>query len=321
MRNFLTVGLLLSVVFLFTQCEKDDDKKDEDDGPEEISVSDYAYYFPGKWKDGYATRYYCDDNTWYADFDNGNTASGTWELNEDELTVNYSSGQEYVYLIDQMFEDEFTMIDQGSDKEYMAELMSSDGCYFLDVDEYADNIPGKWYREYNDDTYFEYYLCDDGTFYYQSNGGDNHVGPYNWYYDNGELVLEFSSSDWELNILQMSSDEIYAEDDNSEEKFTRVSTNGCYEPPMGSAVFYLTEDCGCGEVEVEIDGEYVGTISSYFESGDVDCGQDGAVTIERLTGDYSVYAECDGYYWEFELTISDDDCSQEELMCSKKIAK
>ncbi|MCF8334039.1 MAG: hypothetical protein K9I47_07820 [Bacteroidales bacterium] len=320
MRNFLTMSLLLSVVFLFTQCEKDDDKKDEDDGPEEISVSDYTYYFPGKWKDGYATRYYCDDNTWYADFDNGNTASGTWELDEDELTVNYSSGQEYVYFIDQMFEDEFTMIDQGSDKEYTAELMSSDGCYFLDVDEYEDNIPGKWYREYND-SYFEYYLCDDGTFYYQFNGEDNHLGPYSWYYDNGELVLEFSFSDWELNILQMSSDEIYAEDDNSEEKFTLVSSDGCYVPPMGSAVFYITEDCGCGHIDVQIDGENVGTIDSYISSGEVDCGDSGALTVDLSPGDYSVYAECDGYYWEFELTISDNDCSQEELMCSKKIAK
>lgn len=318
-QYFLMAILAFAAMITFTACSEDDDKDDSDE-PAEIAVSDYPSYFPGAWEDSYATRYYCTDGSWYAEYNNGNEAEGSWSLSGSELTVNYSSGETYVYTFEYMYEDEYKIVDNEDGDEFTATLESQDGCYYLDMDEYEDNIPGKWRRDY-EDSYFNYYLCDDNTFYYQYEESDTYTGPHTWYYNDGELVLEFTYSDWELDIIKMSSDEIYAEDDNSDELFTRISNNGCYEPPVGSAVFYLTTDCGCGPVTVNVDGNEVGEITSYFPEGDVDCGTDGAVTVDLEPGEYSIYAECEGLYWEFTTTITDGGCTQEELSCSKAFAK
>jgi hypothetical protein len=103
--------------------------------------------------------------------------------------------------------------------------------------------------------------------------------------------------------------------------WNRVASDGCYVAPEGSAVFYLTTDCNCGPVTVSVNGTEVGEISSYFPDGDVDCGTDGAVTVDLEPGDYEIYAECEGLYWEFTTTITDGGCTQEELSCSKAFAK
>lgn len=312
------MALLMATAFIFTACEEDD--KNEDDGPAEIAQSDYTNYLPGEWKDGYATRHFCDDGSWYFEFSAGDDRTGTWELDGNELTLNESDGDIFLWTIDKMYEDECHFVSQESGTEMSAELQSEDGCYFLEAEQYEDNIPGKWRRPMADNDIY-YYLCDDGTFYTQTVGGDNHLGPYSWYYSNGELVLDYPQFNLEYDIVQMSSDKMYLNDDGREEIFTLASSDGCYEPPMGSAVFYLTEDCGCGEVEIEIDGDYVGTLDSYFTSGDVSCGQDGAVTVDLEPGTYSVYAECSDSYWEFDVTIEDGKCSQEELACKKRKMK
>ncbi|MCF8302946.1 MAG: hypothetical protein K9I94_06680 [Bacteroidales bacterium] len=310
----LLMGMMTFAALLFTACEKDE-KNDEggnDSNSDEIAVSEYAYFFTGAWKDSYATRYYCDDNTWYADFDNGNNATGTWDISEDQLTVNYSSGETYDYTIDQMFEDEYTLTDKESGKSYTAELQSNEGCYWLPVEEYEENLPGKWENDYG----YTYWFCDDNTFHKKLNNGGGADGV--WHFDGNTLVAKSGSTTY-LEIEHMSADEfITVNADGDQVGYDLVSSDGCYEIPMGNVVLYLTEDCGCGEIEVKIDGKEVGAINQYIPSGEVDCGDSGALTVELETGTYSVYADCQGTYWEFETTIYENDCTSERLDCSKR---
>lgn len=317
-QYFLMAILAFAAMITFTTCS-DDDKKDEPEGPAEIAVSDYPSYFPGSWKDSYATRYYCTDGTWYADYSNGNEAEGTWLLANNELTMNYSSGETYVYTIEYMYEDEYKIVDNEGGDEFTATLEDEDGCYFLDEDQYADNIDGKW--AWNDDDESIYWLCSDNTFFYESSKWPDETGE--WHVDGNRLIIRWSyaTSDVVYTIDKMTPNALWMSRGQWEYEPTLMSNDGCYVAPEGSVVFYLTSDCGCGPVTVNIDGQEMGTISSYFPEGDVDCGTDGALTLDLEPGEYDVYAECEGLYWEFTTTVTDGGCKKEELGCSKAYAK
>ncbi|MDZ7775220.1 MAG: hypothetical protein U5L09_06175 [Bacteroidales bacterium] len=322
-KQFLLMLVIVLTALVYTSCSKDDKKDEENNEQAEIAVSDYPAYFPGAWQDSYATRHYCTDNTFYIDFDNGNSAEGTWDLSGDELTMNYSSGETYVYVFEYMLENEYKIVDQESGSEFNATLANKDGCYWLDVDEYDDYMPGRWKYTDNDGEEDTYWLCDDNTFHFESTKWPDDYGT--WSVDGENLIFDWSKGIGEkavtYDIDKMRPDYLLMHRGEWEYEWNRISSDGCYVAPEGSVVFFLTEDCGCGEVTVSINGVEQGTISSYFSGGDVDCGTDGALTIDLEPGTYDVYAECQGLYWEFTTTVTDGGCAQEELSCSKAFAK
>lgn len=319
-QSYLSV-LMALMILVFAGCSDDDKDEKEDEQPSEIAVSDYGAYLPGEWQDDYATRYLCTDGTFYNDFNNGNSNEGTWELAGDELTMNYP-GETYVYTIEYMLEDEYKIVDQESGSEYTATLQDTDGCYWLDVDDYEAYMPGKWKYE-KDGEEDTYWLCDDNTFHFESTEYYDDHGT--WSVDGDELNVNWSKGNGEkvvsYDILKMRPDVVYMKRGSYEYEWNRVASDGCYEEPMGSLAFYLSEDCGCGPVTVSIEGDEVGELTQYIMSGDVTCGTDGALTIEISPGTYDVYAECEGLYWEFTTSVSDGGCTTEELGCSKAMAK
>jgi hypothetical protein len=49
--------------------------------------------------------------------------------------------------------------------------------------------------------------------------------------------------------------------------------------------------CNTQRIDVEIDGVYEGSLDSYYTS-QPDCGDEGTVTVDVVSGSHSVYAEC-----------------------------
>ncbi len=73
-----------------------------------------------------------------------------------------------------------------------------------------------------------------------------------------------------------------------------------------------------GNTEVEIDGEYVGTISNYWPDG-LECDRPLALNVSRSDGSYLLTAESNlGYYWEGTITFNQGICDTVELLLSKK---
>jgi hypothetical protein len=187
----------------------------------------------------------------------------------------------------------------------------------ITVDDYDALIRGEW----KDDNSTIYY-CGDHTFDILLDSGSENSGT--WYFNGAVLTEERDyGSNYSYDVAFINEDRFTMTSQSTGTVYTanRLSVNGCYEAPMGEVVFYLTADCGCGEISVYIDDVYKGKLDQFFTSGEPDCGDAGALTVELEPGTYNVYATCEGAYWEFTTTIIDDYCNKEALDCAKKLAK
>lgn len=94
--------------------------------------------------------------------------------------------------------------------------------------------------------------------------------------------------------------------------------NNPYGGDQGILTIGATEDIG--NTEVQIDGEYVGTISNYWPNG-LECDKPLALNVSRSDGSYLLTAESNlGYYWEGTITFNEGTCDTVELTLSKKSA-
>ena len=85
--------------------------------------------------------------------------------------------------------------------------------------------------------------------------------------------------------------------------------------PQGEVIFYTVEDGACGNIEVYIEGIYLGEITSYITNGVApNCGADGFATGSVDVGqDVNFTASCGIYTWEGVITINADECSKMQL--------
>jgi len=92
--------------------------------------------------------------------------------------------------------------------------------------------------------------------------------------------------------------------------------NNPYGGEQGILTIGATEDIG--NTDVEINGEYVGTISNYWPDG-LTCDLPLALNVSRSDGSYTLTAESNlGYYWEGTITFNQGTCDTVELLLSKK---
>ncbi|RLD84111.1 MAG: hypothetical protein DRJ10_02085 [Bacteroidetes bacterium] len=90
--------------------------------------------------------------------------------------------------------------------------------------------------------------------------------------------------------------------------------------PYGGNLGLLTiwSSVDIGYTKITLDGEYVGTTTTYFPSG-ATCDQYKAVNVFRPAGTYFLRAESNlGYIWEGNVSFSEGECDMVELLLSKK---
>jgi hypothetical protein len=74
----------------------------------------------------------------------------------------------------------------------------------------------------------------------------------------------------------------------------------------GSISFWLSQDKGCGNVTVMLEGVGSKTLSKYFTSGTPTCGSEGTVTFSNLPyGKYTFKASCSKYSWSNTITLAE----------------
>ena len=85
--------------------------------------------------------------------------------------------------------------------------------------------------------------------------------------------------------------------------------------PQGEVIFYTVEDGACGNIEVYIEGVYLGVITSYITNGVTpNCGNDGFATGSVDVGeDRNFTATCGLYTWDGTITINANECSTMQL--------
>ena len=85
--------------------------------------------------------------------------------------------------------------------------------------------------------------------------------------------------------------------------------------PQGEVIFYTVEDGACGNIEVYIEGIYLGEITSYITNEVApNCGSDGFATGSVDVGqDVNFTASCGMYTWNGIITINADECSKMQL--------
>jgi hypothetical protein len=80
-------------------------------------------------------------------------------------------------------------------------------------------------------------------------------------------------------------------------------------PPVGSVIFWTSEDLGCGPITISISGLGSRVITGSWNSVP-SCDQDqaGGLFKDVQAGNYSYFAECNGYFWSDNITISAGSC-------------
>ena len=84
---------------------------------------------------------------------------------------------------------------------------------------------------------------------------------------------------------------------------------------QGDVIFYTTEDGGCGAIDVYIENEFIGSITSFITNGVTpECGTDGFATGTIDVGNgLSFSASCGLYTWEGSINITPDGCTIMQL--------
>ena len=68
-------------------------------------------------------------------------------------------------------------------------------------------------------------------------------------------------------------------------------------------------NCGTdGEIQVYIDGDYVGTLTYFFTNGIPKCNDSGTIFIEKPAGRYKLVAKGKQYTWSGTITITKNKC-------------
>jgi hypothetical protein len=69
-----------------------------------------------------------------------------------------------------------------------------------------------------------------------------------------------------------------------------------------------------GDISIYVEGEYLGTLTSYFSEGTPICGQAGTVILEYKPGTYSYKATNNNSTWTGTVTIYSGICRLEGLV-------
>lgn len=97
---------------------------------------------------------------------------------------------------------------------------------------------------------------------------------------------------------------------------TYASLSDCQDDcfAYGSAIFWISEDLGCGFITVELLGE-TGTITNYTTGSAPACGTTGFATFTDVpVGTHDFYASCNGSQWTgYTVTITNNGCTKIKL--------
>ncbi len=89
-------------------------------------------------------------------------------------------------------------------------------------------------------------------------------------------------------------------------------------PETTGKISFWTNIKRSGNMNVYLDGNYIGTLSSYFDEGTPACGQHGTITVSRAPGTYNFYAVSEGSFstktWKGTITVTAGGCSLQGLV-------
>jgi hypothetical protein len=102
---------------------------------------------------------------------------------------------------------------------------------------------------------------------------------------------------------------VYFDDNNILHEGTGINPDNPFGGDLGMITFFAEEDFGT--ISINLDGEYVGSITTYFPGG-VTCGDYNACNVSRppsLSGSYQLDAESNqGYQWEGSVDFESGVC-------------
>lgn len=82
----------------------------------------------------------------------------------------------------------------------------------------------------------------------------------------------------------------------------------------GQITFWMDRDIGHGYIEIEVEGDYAGTLTDFISGGDPECGTSGTVTHTVSKGSHSYVATAeDGTIWRGQEVVEASGCTTVEL--------
>jgi hypothetical protein len=85
-------------------------------------------------------------------------------------------------------------------------------------------------------------------------------------------------------------------------------------PPLNPGkIGFWTDYRKSGNVDLYVDGEFIGTLKSYFEEGEPNCEQEGVITFTYKPGTYNFEAKSEKLTWSGKITIYENQCVKQKL--------
>lgn len=85
-------------------------------------------------------------------------------------------------------------------------------------------------------------------------------------------------------------------------------------PPIKAGKINFFTNYRKGQIDVFVEGYFIGTIKKSFKEGTPSCGQDGTVVYENKPGTYNYVAKSSRHTWKGTITISGSSCSSKKLL-------
>lgn len=91
-------------------------------------------------------------------------------------------------------------------------------------------------------------------------------------------------------------------------------TNSKTTPPLNPGkIAFWTDYKKAGNVDLYVDGDFIGTLKSYFKDGEPICEQDGVITFTYKPGTYSFEGKSKKMSWSGSITVYENQCLKQKL--------
>jgi hypothetical protein len=189
-------------------------------------------------------------------------------------------------------------------KEKAQSLTKQIKAYYNSFDKYPENIKYGWHNVISLNNYD---FCEERKVFVVGNKITKYVID-DWFQktvsytlpiNKGKTMLQLNNEDGSKGEML----EIYFLEYLNDPYSTTI------EPTKPGKISFWSSVKRSGEIKVYIEGNYIGSITSYFKEGTPLCGQNGTLTFEYKPGTYNYKAVCNKWTWNGQITIVEGGCS------------
>lgn len=221
--------------------------------------------------------------------------------NYNNNNYNYQDRTQYYALLQQIVDNKQAELDKQREIDYQNTLgrIQQAKSLYSSLSNFPTSVKDGWHNVIATNGYDfcqerKVYVSNNKITKYVIDDWSNRVVDIANSIENGKSNLKLQNVDYYLDIFFF--DYIFDQ------------TSSTSTPKSSGKISFYTNFKRAGQVDIYLEGTFIGTLTSYFNEGEPNCGQSGTVTFEYKPGTYNYTASSDNYTWSGSITIYENNC-------------